>query len=71
LIPEITTQPENLSGIANFLRTLGIPQATLLPYNPLWQDKIEKLGTAARYSRSTLMSEDEKKSCVINFYHKS
>lgn len=67
LIPDITTNPDNLREIANILASLNIHNATLLPYNPLWQDKIEKMDLQRKYSRATLMSENEKKACVLNF----
>ena len=70
LIPDITTQTANLRGIADLLKSLPVTSATLLPYNPLWQDKVEKLDMKTRYNRVTLMSEKEKNDCLINFYEK-
>lgn len=67
LIPGITTSEENLQGIAEFLATLGIDAATLLPYNPLWQDKTVKLGKQPAYQRTTFMTPEEKAQCVIAF----
>ncbi|MCX7679089.1 MAG: glycyl-radical enzyme activating protein [Spirochaetes bacterium] len=44
LIPNITDTPENLAAIAQYLASLGIDRAILLPYNPLWHSKSKKLG---------------------------
>jgi len=68
LIPNITATEKNLSGIAHLLNKLHVSGATLLPYNPLWQDKLKKLDLNPRYLRKTLMNSDEKNLCVDNFY---
>lgn len=68
LIPGITTTEKNLQSIAAFLDANGISAATLLPYNPLWRDKAEKLGHAPLYQRSTFMTQDEKQACVTSFH---
>ncbi len=44
LVPGMTATDENLAAIGNFLRDHDIADVTLLPYNPLWQDKAVKLG---------------------------
>lgn len=44
LVPGMTATPENLAAIGRFLRDHGIKEVTLLPYNPLWQDKAIQLG---------------------------
>lgn len=44
LIPCITDTEENLGEIAAFLSELGIENARLLPYNPTWYPKNDKLG---------------------------
>jgi pyruvate formate lyase activating enzyme len=46
LIPGITDTKENLTEIANFLSELGISKIQLLPYNPTWYSKNDKLGIA-------------------------
>ncbi|RJP41470.1 MAG: glycyl-radical enzyme activating protein [Desulfobacteraceae bacterium] len=46
LIPGITATPENLSAIAKFLADHDIKNAQLLPYNPLWPAKNQKIGIA-------------------------
>jgi len=67
LIPGITTSEANLRGIADFLAAHNIDAATLLPYNPLWVDKVAKLGKTAQYQRTTFMTPQEKNQCVISF----
>lgn len=71
LIPGITTKPDNLQAISRLLKELGVNNAVLLPYNPLWQDKSKKLSIKPRYNRTTFMNEDEKDNCVRIFYEKS
>lgn len=44
LIPGITDTEDNIRAISLFLTDLGIRQASLLPYNPLWQDKTTNIG---------------------------
>jgi len=44
LIPGFTATRDNLRHIADFLHELGIPDATLLPYNPSVLDKWRALG---------------------------
>ena len=46
LVPGMTATPDNLRGIAAFLRAQGAGRVALLPYNPLWPDKLGKLGDA-------------------------
>lgn len=67
LIPDITTSEKNLRGIAEFLSRYGIDAATLLPYNPLWSDKVTKLGKTLRYRRTSFMTPQEKNQCVTLF----
>ena len=67
LIPNITATKQNLQGLARFLERHGIEAATLLPYNPLWQDKMEKLGETPDYSRTEFMSQQEQDQCVHFF----
>lgn len=67
LIPGITTTKENLQGIARFLADNGIDTATLLPYNPLWEDKAVKLGRTIRYKRKGFLSPEDQHNCMIRF----
>ena len=59
LIPGITDTTENLTTIAQFLKNLKIGSVNLMPYNPLWQGKIESMGQLARYQRKSFMSPEE------------
>lgn len=45
LIPGITGTEDNIRAIASFLREIGVRQASLLSYNPLWHDKTQKIGS--------------------------
>lgn len=67
LIPGITDTKENLSSWASFLRELGLNDCTLMPYNPLWRDKLQRLGLSSCYERDTFMTLDEQQSSVAAF----
>lgn len=44
LIPNITDTEENLNSIADFLKEIGMEKTVILPYNPTWYAKTEKIG---------------------------
>ena len=44
LIPNITDTDENLTAIAEYMVRVGVERADLLPYNPTWYSKNDKLG---------------------------
>ena len=44
LIPNITTKPENLQAISEFIRECGLTQCWFLPYKPLELSKRGNLG---------------------------
>lgn len=44
LIPDITDTDENLDAIAEFMASCGVKKTDLLPYNPTWYSKNDKLG---------------------------
>jgi len=67
LIPGITDTDENLSSLSKYLNSLGINQIRLLPYNPLWLDKPEKIGIKPLYHHQTWLSEEEKKRVKSHF----
>lgn len=48
LVPGVTDTEENLCAIARFIAEQGITEARLLPYNPLWRDKIERISDTPR-----------------------
>jgi len=68
LVPGITDTPQNLKGLARFLRAQGIKSAQLLPYNPLWQDKLERFGMASKYLDNQFMSPAEIQQAVHHFH---
>ena len=67
LIPGITTTEENLRGIAAFLDKHGVKSCALMPYNPLWSDKLRKLGLTPRYQHSGFMTPAEQAACARHF----
>ena len=44
IVPGLTDSDANLAAIAGFLRDLDVHRAAVLPYNPLWFEKCEKIG---------------------------
>ncbi len=48
VIPGWNTDPENIDATARLLRELGVDHLTLLPYNPLWEAKLPRLGLQRR-----------------------
>jgi len=67
LIPGITTTDENLKGIATFLKQHNIKSCALMPYNPLWLGKLDRLGIKPVYTHHRLMSPEEKQACIAHF----
>ncbi|MCK7468327.1 MAG: hypothetical protein MZU91_09555 [Desulfosudis oleivorans] len=57
LIPRITDTDENIHGVAKYLQELGIKNAALMPYNPLWHDKADKVGVHNSYRGDKVMTE--------------
>lgn len=51
LVPGITDTLENITAVARFLRANRIGRVQLLPYNPLWGEKLFKLGRPNPYGR--------------------
>jgi pyruvate formate lyase activating enzyme len=43
-VPELNSKKEHLNQLNDFLRELNIRELSILKYNPLWMDKIKKLG---------------------------
>lgn len=46
LIPDITDTDENLEAIVRLYKETGVNRTELLPYNPTWYAKTEKLGVS-------------------------
>jgi pyruvate formate lyase activating enzyme len=67
LIPGITATKKNLSEIAVFLKNHEIKAVYLMPYNPLWVDKLEKLGLTPKYQNRKFMSDEQLADCVAEF----
>ncbi len=67
LIPGITDSEHNLRGLADYMREYGIKTCSLMPYNPLWQDKLERLGKSSRYRRTSFLTPEEQESSVKYF----
>jgi pyruvate formate lyase activating enzyme len=67
LIPGITAEMHNLAGIAQFLKKHGVTACSLMPYNPLWQDKSVKHGIEIKYSRPAFMTKVEEENCAQCF----
>ncbi|MBF0226159.1 MAG: glycyl-radical enzyme activating protein [Desulfobacterales bacterium] len=59
LVPEITATPNNLLAIANFFKANYVKQVSLLPYNPLWIEKADKIGKTANYNCKQWMTAEE------------
>ncbi|MCX7097949.1 MAG: glycyl-radical enzyme activating protein [Methylococcales bacterium] len=64
LIPGITATPKNLSEIASFLKSHDVEAVYLMPYNPLWIDKLEKLGISPTYNHREFMDDGQLADCV-------
>ena len=60
LIPNITDTDENLNNLANYLRTLNVKKIELLPYNPLWLSKPEKIGIKPSYDYTEWLDNKDK-----------
>jgi len=56
LVPLITATRDNLFAIAGFLGRLGLDTCSLLPYNPLWHDKVLRLGLSTKYRQTSFMN---------------
>lgn len=68
LIPGITATEHNLKGIASFLRQLGIKTCTLLPYNPLGQDKMQRIGRTPVSELRHFMDKFDEQRCINYFF---
>lgn len=63
LVPNITATPENLSGIASFLKDIGQSRIGVIPYHPLWLKKARGIGRKITYSNQNPLSQEERKVC--------
>ena len=60
LIPNITDTEENLNQIADFLKEIGMEKTVILPYNPTWYAKTEKIGVVLDESLKDLNAFQDK-----------
>jgi len=60
LIPGITSTDENLRQLSRYLKSLNIKTIGLLPYNPLWVAKADKIGMNTEYRYSKWLEKDSK-----------
>jgi len=67
LIPGVTDTEENLVGWASFLKQHNSYDAVLLPYNPLWIDKMAQFGLTPMYQHKKHMSQQDVEKCIYNF----
>jgi len=67
LIPDITATKSNLTAIASFLISTGETQVSLLPYNPMWQDKASNIGQCGDYKNTKWLTEDDIQRCHSYF----
>lgn len=64
LIPGITAIPENFRAIAQFMKSLGLKDYDLIPYNPSCIDKLKKMGLTPDGSLPKRpMSREEEREC--------
>lgn len=64
LVPGMTATADNLAAIGQFLREQGIEEVTLLPYNPLWQDKAAQLNINPQLTCG-FMSPEQLENCAV------
>jgi pyruvate formate lyase activating enzyme len=67
LIPTITDTDKNLDEFASYLKSLEIDKVALLPYNPLWLDKPEKIGIKPLFNCKEWLSEEQKNRIKSHF----
>ncbi|MDI6743036.1 MAG: glycyl-radical enzyme activating protein [Smithella sp.] len=56
LVPDITDTEANMRAIAGFLKNLDVAEASLLEFNPLWHEKIDKVGAIDPYKNDKSMT---------------
>lgn len=71
LVPEITNTNENLIGIAELMKENGVTKMQILPYNPIWLDKLPRFGGTQRLDvgeqTAKFMSDPELDRCIDVF----
>ena len=70
-IPGVTDTDENLSGIADLMKENGVKKMQILPYNPIWLDKLPRFGGTKRLDigeqTAKFMSDAELDRCTEVF----
>ncbi len=67
LVPGLTDTQDNLHAIAELLRRCGAPRVELMPYNPTYESKAQKIGAKARLASSRFMAPAEIERCRAVF----
>ena len=67
LVPGITDTEYNLKGTADFLARLGVKNAALMQYNPLWYEKSDKVGADTQYRHTEWMDRRQVDRCYQAF----
>lgn len=71
LIPDITNTSKNLIGIAELMKENGVKKMQVLPYNPIWLDKLPRFGGTQRLDigeqTAKFMSDPELERCIVIF----
>jgi len=63
LIPGISTTDTNLESIADFLKQQHVTELAILPYNPLWSSKANKIGSDICYTNNKWMTAEQVEHC--------
>ena len=67
LVPGVTDGGPNLAAIAVFLQELGLKKVQLMAYNPLWRQKVAKIGVPDPFGDDPVMhrwmSRDHLRAC--------
>ncbi|MCP5111085.1 MAG: glycyl-radical enzyme activating protein [bacterium] len=67
LVPGITDTAENLEDLARFLRRHHVRDCALMPFNPLYQDKLEGLGMKPPSPRAGFLPRESEQESVRRF----
>ena len=67
LVPGLTDTQENLHAIADLLRSCDAPRVELMPYNPTYASKSQKIGATAWLASGGFMAPEEIARCRAVF----
>ena len=72
LVPGVTDTAKNIDAIVSLFREIGVVCTRLIPYHPIWQDKIRHLGIATadieKGKLDSWMSEERIRECEREFH---